>query len=131
MIVGLRKMTSSVLVLVSSAVAEEIADARGDAAQAGYFAGAVVDPVFHETTHDGHFAIGQAQHGFHFTRLDFRNIVGEPPRGVGSSLSGPLLEMVGRTLSRMLPFSLICGVTLMTRPTETDFAVEVKLLVVP
>ena len=34
-------------------------------------------------------------------------------------------------MSRMLPFSLICGVTLMTRPTDTDWGVEVKLLVVP
>jgi hypothetical protein len=43
-------------------------------------------------------------------------------------------EMVGRTLSSTELFSLICGVTLMTRPTATDCGVVVmfdRVLVCP
>ncbi|GAB1412739.1 hypothetical protein MASR1M97_14750 [Candidatus Desulfobacillus denitrificans] len=37
-------------------------------------------------------------------------------------------EMVGRTLSSTELLSLICGVTLITRPTATDCGVVVRLV---
>jgi len=45
--------------------------------------------------------------------------------GFGSATSRATLVMVGRTLSTTMSLSLICGVTLTTRPTETDCGVVV------
>ena len=47
--------------------------------------------------------------------------------GLGSSLKPEMPEMVGRTLSVMSPLALICGVTDMTMPTDTDCGVVVAV----
>src|SRR5688572_14164897 len=49
--------------------------------------------------------------------------------GFGSAASVSLREIVGRRLSRMLSFSLICGTTLMMKPTGTELTVVVKVVV--
>ena len=42
-----------------------------------------------------------------------------------------MLEMVGRTLRMISSFSLTCGVTVMTRPTETAWGVVVTVVRAP
>ena len=51
--------------------------------------------------------------------------------GLGSLTNPTLREIVGRTVNETMPFSLICGVIVITIPTGTVCGVVVNVVVVP
>ena len=61
-------------------------------------------------------------------------VLGAVPQGLASEGFGSLTlvrvrEIVGRTLSSTLSFSLICGVTVMMKPTGTEFTVVSNVVI--